>query len=105
MLTTTDAREPKVLARAVHPGDFIRTEVLPAGLTVTDAARALGVSRAALSNLLNGHADLSPEMAIRLEKAFDAPGDALLRLQTAYHIAAARSRAPRIRVSRYQRAS
>ena len=54
-----------------HPGDFIRTEIIePAGLTVTAAAKALRVSRPALSSLLNGKADLSGEMALRIEKAF-----------------------------------
>jgi addiction module HigA family antidote len=54
-----------------HPGDFIRTEIIePAGLTVTAAAAALGVSRPALSSLLNGKADLSGGMALRIEKAF-----------------------------------
>ncbi len=54
-----------------HPGDFIRTELIePAGLSVTAAAKALQISRPALSSLLNGKADLSGEMALRLEKAF-----------------------------------
>lgn len=54
-----------------HPGDFIRTEVIqPGGLTVTAAAIALRVSRPALSSLLNGKADLSGDMALRIEKAF-----------------------------------
>ena len=54
-----------------HPGDFIRTEIIePAGLTVTAAAAALQVSRPALSSLLNGKANLSGDMALRLEKAF-----------------------------------
>jgi addiction module HigA family antidote len=52
-----------------HPGDFIRTEIIePAGLSVTTAARALQISRPALSSLLNGNADLSGEMALRIEK-------------------------------------
>jgi addiction module HigA family antidote len=54
-----------------HPGDFIRTEIIePAGLTVTAAAKALRVSRPTLSSLLNGKANLSGEMALRIEKAF-----------------------------------
>jgi antitoxin HigA-1 len=62
-----------------HPGDFIRTEIIePAGLTVT-AAAALQVSRLALSSLLNGKADLSGDMALRLEKAFGVKMDTLMR--------------------------
>ena len=68
-----------------HPGDFIRTEIIePAGLTVTAAAAVLHVSRPALSSLLNGKADLSGEMALRVEKAFGPKMDTLLRMQTAY---------------------
>jgi antitoxin HigA-1 len=62
----------------------------------------LGVSRPALSNLLNGNADLSGEMALRLEKAFGVRMDTLMRMQGAYDIARARQRAGRIRVRRFQ---
>jgi antitoxin HigA-1 len=61
-----------------HPGDFIRTEIIaPAGLSVTVAAEALGVSRPALSSLLNTKANLSGEMALRIEKAFGVRMDTL----------------------------
>lgn len=84
-----------------HPGDFVRTELVEAmGLTVTAAAVALGVSRPALSSLLNGKADLSGEMALRLEKAFGVKMDTLMRMQNAYDIAQIRKRAPRIDVER-----
>ena len=73
----------------VHPGDFIRTEIIEAhGLSVTAAAKVLGVSRPALSNLLNQNADLSGEMALRIEKAFGVNMDTLMRMQAAYDIAA-----------------
>jgi addiction module HigA family antidote len=86
-----------------HPGDFIRTEVLePLGLNVTQAARVLGVTRPALSNLLNGNSSLSPEMAIRIEKAFGVRMDTLLRMQTSYDIAQARQKAGDINVRRFQ---
>src|SRR5207302_2744118 len=63
-----------------HPGDFIRTEIIqPAGLSVTAAAAALDVSRPALSSLLNGKADLSGDMALRIEKAFGVKMDTLMR--------------------------
>ena len=84
-----------------HPGDFIRTEIIePAGLTVTEAARALRVSRPALSNLLNGRCDLSGNMALRIEKAFGVSMDTLLRMQAAFDIAQARKRANHIHVRR-----
>lgn len=68
-----------------HPGTFIKDEVIdPVGLNVTAAAVALGVTRPALSNLLNENADLSPEMALRIEKAFGVSMDTLMRMQTAY---------------------
>lgn len=87
----------------VHPGEFIRTEIIEAhGLSVTAAARVLGVSRPALSNLLNQNADLSGEMALRIEKAFGVSMDTLMRMQAAYDIAEARKDARRIRVRRYQ---
>ena len=87
----------------VHPGDFIRTEIVEAyGLSVTAAAKVLGVSRPALSNLLNQNADLSGEMALRIEKAFGVKMDTLMRMQAAYDIAQARKDAGKIRVRRYQ---
>lgn len=82
-----------------HPGDFIRTEIIkPAGLSVTAAATALQVSRPALSGLLNGRADLTGTMALRIEKAFGVKMDTLMRMQSAYDIARARKREKEIRV-------
>ena len=84
-----------------HPGDFIRTEIIgAAGLTVTAAARALHVSRPTLSSLLNGKADLSGDMALRIEKAFGVKMDTLMRMQSSYDIAQTRKRENQIRVSR-----
>ena len=102
MRTTTDCdgrmRNPP------HPGTFIRTEILgPLELTVTAAARVLGVSRPTLSSLLNGQADLSGEMALRLEKAFGVRMDTLLRMQASYDIVRTRQRAKSIRVRPYRR--
>jgi len=84
-----------------HPGDFIRTEIIEAaGLTVTAAAMALRVSRPTLSSLLNGKADLSGDMALRIEKAFGVKMDTLMRMQSSYDIAQTRKRENQIRVSR-----
>lgn len=90
------------MARPAHPGQFIRMEVIePLGLSVTQAAKVLGVTRPALSALLNGRSALSPDMALRIEKAFGPKMDTLLRMQTAYEIAATRDREAEIRVKRY----
>ena len=84
-----------------HPGDFIRTEIIePAGLSVTAAAVALQVSRPALSSLLNGKANLSGEMALRIEKAFGVKMDTLMRMQASYDIAQTRKREKEIRILR-----
>ncbi|MGH9439831.1 MAG: HigA family addiction module antitoxin [Terriglobia bacterium] len=89
-----------------HPGDFIRTEIIePAGLSVTAAAAALGVSRPALSSLLNGKADLSGEMVLRIEKAFGVNMDTLTRMQASYDIAQTRRREKQIHVRRIRRHS
>jgi addiction module HigA family antidote len=85
-----------------HPGDFIRTEILqPLKLSVAAAAKVLGGSRPTLSTLLNGHSDLSGEMALRLEKAFGVKMDTLMRMQNAFDIAEARKKAGQIKVKRY----
>ena len=70
-----------------HPGLSVRHDCLePLGLTITDGAKVLGVSRQALNSLVNGKAGISPEMAIRLDKAFGGTADAWLALQTAYDL-------------------
>lgn len=85
-----------------HPGDLIRTEIIdPLDLSVTDAAEALGVRRATLSDLLNGKAALTPQMALRIEKAFGPSMDQLLRMQLAYDVAQLRTHEGEIKVSRY----
>lgn len=86
-----------------HPGEVIRTEIIEAhGLTVTGAARALGVSRQALSGLLNLKVDLSGDMALRIEKAFGPRMETLMKMQAAYDIFQTRKRAGRIKVRRYR---
>jgi addiction module HigA family antidote len=86
-----------------HPGAFIRTEILePHGLNVTEAARVLGIVRPTLSNLLNGAANLSGEMALRIEKAFGVRMDTLMRMQSSYDIARTREQADAITVRRYR---
>lgn len=86
---------------AVHAGEWLRAEIVePYGLSVTEAAGKLGVTRQAMSNLLNGKASLSAEMAIRFEKAFGVSADALMRMQTACDLAKARAVANGIKVEK-----
>ena len=85
-----------------HPGDLIRTEIIEAlGLNVSKAAEVLTVRRATLSDLLNGKAALTPEMALRIEKAFGPDMDHLLRMQLAYDVARTRQHAGDIVIQRY----
>jgi antitoxin HigA-1 len=84
-----------------HPGQSVRADCLePLGLTVTEAAKALGVSRQALNNIIHGQTAISPEMAIRLDKAFGGGADTWLRLQAAYDLAQAEKNADKITVRR-----
>ena len=76
-----------------HPGRIVRQECIEAlGLSVTEGAKALGVTRQALNNLVNEKAGISPEMAIRLEQAFGSTADTWLRMQAAYDLAQARKK-------------
>ena len=75
---------PKKSETPSHPGIFIRKHIIPKGMSVTTAAKSLGVGRPALSNLLNGNSSLSPNMALRLEKSFGADRQKLLGLQSAF---------------------
>ncbi len=86
-----------------HPGRSIKDGCLdPLGLSVTDGARFLGVARHTLSRVIHGHAAISPDMAIRLEKMGWSTADAWLRMQAAYDLAQARKNQDKIRVERYQ---
>ncbi len=89
-----------------HPGELLKEDVLgPAGLSVTRAAEILGVGRPALSAVLNGRASLSPEMAIRVEKAFGVSMELLLKMQLQFDIARARRSARSIKVQRFKPAA
>ena len=91
---------------AVHVGDWLKTEIVePVGISVTALAEHLGVSRQALSALLNGKANLSAEMAIRFERAFGVRADTLLKMQTAYDLATARENEAKIKVERLETAA
>ena len=80
-----------------HPGRLVRQECIePLGLSVTDAASVLGVTRQALNNLVNAKSGISAEMALRLAKAFGGDAETWLRLQMAYDLAQVRKREPEI---------
>jgi antitoxin HigA-1 len=98
------SQEPGVrMKNPCHPGGFIKTEIIePLGLSVTDAARVLGITRAALSAFLNERASLSPDMAIRIDKAFGVSMETLMRMQNGHDIAQARKREEEIVVARYE---
>lgn len=86
-----------------HPGRSIKENCLdPLGMSVTAAARVLGVARHTLSRVLNGHASISPEMAIRLEKVGWSNAEFWLRRQTTYDLVQVRKREDQIKVERYQ---
>ena len=98
MTTTANYR----LKNPPHPGGFVRTEIIePMGVSVTAAARALGITRAALSAFLNERSALSPEMALRIEKAFGVGMDTLMRMQNSYDISRARRKEDEIKVERF----
>lgn len=86
-----------------HPGLTVKHDCLePLGMTVTKGAEVLGVSRKALSDLVNGHAGISPEMAIRLSKAFGGRPEVWAGLQLDYDLAQAMSKANDIKVQRVE---
>lgn len=89
-----------------HPGLSVHHDCLePLGLSVTEAAGKLGISRKQLSDILNGHSGLSAEMAIRLDKAFGGGADTWFRLQATYDLAQAMKHADKIKVERIRRAA
>jgi antitoxin HigA-1 len=84
-----------------HPGLIVRHDCLePLGLTVTAGAKVLGVTRQALNNVVNGKSGISPEMAIRLSKAFGSTPETWLHMQLAYDLAEARKNESKIKVRR-----
>lgn len=91
------------LKNPTHPGGFVKSEIIEAlGLSVTRAASVLGVTRPALSALLNERAHLSSEMALRIEKAFGVSMDTLMRMQNSFDIAEARRREGDIKVAPFK---
>jgi addiction module HigA family antidote len=93
----------KVGMKPPHPGVIVKDEILePLGLSMARAAEVLGVRRATVSDLVNGKAALSPEMALRIEKAFGVSMDTLLRVQAWYDVHMMRAQSDRIQVKRFR---
>jgi antitoxin HigA-1 len=85
----------------IHPGLIVRHDCLePLALSVTEGARVLGVTRQALNNVVNGKSGISPEMALRLSKAFGSTPETWLQMQLAYDLAVARKKESKIKVRR-----
>jgi addiction module HigA family antidote len=98
---TIEVTEMMQMYNPPHPGEIIKELCLePLGLTVTRAAKALGVSRKTLSAILNGRAGISPEMAIRLSLAFDTSAESWLNQQVQYDLWLTRQNQPELRVER-----
>ena len=90
----------------VHPGRIVRHDCLePLGLSVTEGAKVLGVTRQTLNNVISGKSGISPEMAIRLSKAFGSTAETWVRMQAAYDLAQVRRREGEITVRRLERSA
>ena len=88
-----------------HPGEYLFEDCIkPLGLSITEAARGLGVTRNTLSRLVNGKNGVSPDMAIRLSKAFGSTAEMWLRLQNAYDLAQVREHEDEIQIARFEMA-
>ena len=89
--------------RNIHPGEILREEIVNANeLTVKDVAQMLGVSRQALSNVLNEKADISPEMALRIATVFGGTPDIWLRLQTTFDLQIAEQKVKQLKLTPYK---
>ena len=101
LIAISKGTKPMPMKNPPHPGRSILDACLePLGLSVTEGARVLGVSRQALNNVIHGKAGISPEMAIRLTKAFGSTAETWLRMQLAYDLAQARKHESKIKVRR-----
>lgn len=89
--------------RYIHPGEILREEVIKANnLTVTQGAKLLGVSRVTLSNVLNGNADITPEMCVRISTVFGGTSDIWANLQTKYNLHQAEQKVKTLKLTPYQ---
>jgi antitoxin HigA-1 len=86
----------------VHPGELIRDNICELGLSVSEASKGLGVTRQQLHNVISGRSAVTPEMAVRLEKAIGSTADTWLRMQMNYDLAQIRKRGASIKVRRFE---
>jgi addiction module HigA family antidote len=89
------------MKQPAHPGKLIKHSIEASGLSLTDAAKRLGVTRQTLSRVINGRTSLSPEMAVRVSKAFGSTVEHWMRMQLAYDLAAVEKTARAIKVKRF----
>jgi antitoxin HigA-1 len=95
-------RTPGLLMKPLaHPGKLIKYSIEASGLSLTNAAKRLGVTRQTLSRVINGRTSLSPEMAVRVSKAFGSTVEHWMRMQMAYDLAAVQKTARTIKVKRF----
>ena len=92
------------MKRPAHPGKLIKHSIEASGLSLTDAAKRLGVTRQTLSRVINGRTALSPEMAVRVSKAFGSTVEHWMRMQLAYDLVAVEETAKTIKVKRFPEA-
>src|SRR5216684_3901555 len=90
---------PVLMKNPCHPGSLIKADIDELGLSLVDAAKGLGVSRQQLHSVIAGRASVTPEMAVRLEKALGSTADTWLRMQMNYDLAQVRARASAIKVT------
>jgi addiction module HigA family antidote len=103
LLTTTDKEQKSMpMKNPAHPGELIRDNIDELGLSVSEAAKGLGVTRQQLHNVIAGRSVVTPEMAVRLEKAIGSTADTWLRMQMNYDLAQIRKHAASIKVKRFE---
>src|SRR5438093_2198453 len=100
--TTTKGDDRMQMKNPAHPGELVRDNIDELGLSVSQAAKGLGVTRQQLHNIIAGRSAITPEMAVRLEKAIGSTADTWLRMQMNYDLAQIRKRATSIKVKRLE---
>jgi addiction module HigA family antidote len=99
-ITNGEGVQTMAMKNPPHPGELIRDNLADLGLSVAEGAAGLGVTRQQIYNVINGKSGITPEMALRLEKAFGGSADLWLRMQVSYDLAQVRGREPTISVTR-----
>ncbi len=100
LLITIEGGKTMEMKNPVHPGELVKACLDDLGLSVAEAAKGIGITRQQLHNIVAGRSSITPEMAIRFEKAFGSTADTWLRMQMNYDLAQTRKRAASITVER-----